>query len=428
MKTGFARREFLKSAGCGLATFPFIGRSDSKVPASERIRVAHVGVGSKGRSHINWFADMPDVDIVAMSDVDATRLANSIDHLAKRKPDAKRAEGYMDFRHILDRKDVDVITYASPDHWHALMAITAFEAGKDVYGEKPLSYSLHEGQRMEQVMRRTKSIFQLGTQIHAGENYHRICEIVQSGALGKIHTVRLWKTGGSPGLGFPANQPPPSNLDWNTWLGPAPWAEYTPVRCHGSFRYFFDYSGGVFGDFWCHIADLLYMALAPSGLSSIDARGEAPTDGIADTPRWIDIDLKYKDLDVFWTTKPPAVPQADKMSIGAHFEGDKGTLTCDYDKRFITINNETVTDLPQVAKTMPRSPGHQRNFLDAVKSRKPPESNLPYARQMALPMHLALTSFRLKRKLIWDSAKEVVVGDAAANYLLGRANRKPFDW
>lgn len=427
MQTNLKRRTFLRNAGSVLASFPFIARA-AQVPASERIRVAHVGVGSKGRTHINWFANMPDIDVVALSDVDSTHLNASLAHLAKIQPKAPPAQGYADFRRILERKDVDVITYASPDHWHALMAISAFEAGKDVYGEKPLSYSLREGQRMEQVMRRTKRVFQLGTQIHAGDNYHRISEIIRSGQLGTIHTVRLWKTGGSPGLGFPANQTPPDHLDWNTWLGPAPLVPYTPARCHGTFRYFFDYSGGVFGDFWCHIADLLYMALEPSGLYSIDARGAIPQDGIADTPRRIDVDFKFKNLNVFWTTDPPAIPHAAKMGIGAHFEGTKGTMTCDYDQRFITINGETVNDLPQVPITLPRSPGHQRNFLDAVKTRATPESNLPYARQMALPMHLALTSFRLKRPLTWDHTKEVVVGDAAANYLLGRVNRKPFDW
>ncbi len=275
-------------------------------------------------------------------------------------------------------------------------------------------------------LQKNNRIFQLGTQIHAGDNFHRVAEIIQSGKLGKIHTVRLWKTGGSPGLGFPPNETPPETLDWEMWLGPAPYAEYTPVRCHGTYRHFFDYSGGVFADFWCHIADIMFMSIHPKGLYSIESRGERPYDGISDTPRWIDVDFKFRDLDVYWTTIPPEVPDSDKMHIGAHFEGTEGSLTCDYNNRLIKIGNEIVNDIPEIPVTIPRSPGHQQNFIDSVKSRQQPESNLVYVREMTIPMHLAVISFRLKRKLEWDSVNETVKGDYAANYLLSRTYRKPW--
>ncbi|MFA7174186.1 MAG: Gfo/Idh/MocA family oxidoreductase [Kiritimatiellia bacterium] len=424
MKQIIGRRSFLQQSGAALLASPLLARSQTKAPPSERIRVAHIGTGNMGKGHIRWFSDFPDAEIVALCDVDSVRLADSAKNLVARKPELK-PEIYTDFRRVFDRKDIDVVTCATPDHWHALIAMMAFESGKDVYGEKPLSYTLREGQLMEQSMLRHKAVFQLGTYIHAGDNYHRVAEIIRSGALGKISTVRLWKTGGTRGLGFPANETPPSTLDWNLWLGPAPYVDYTRVRCHGSFRSFFDYSGGVFADFWCHIADVMFMALQPTGLTTIDARGEIPSDGIADTPNWIDVDFRFKDLDVYWTTKPPQVPGAEGMSIGAHFEGEKGTLTCDYKTCTIRIGKEVLADLPDVPVTMPRSPGHQRNFLDAVKSRGLPESNLPYARKMTLPLHLALASFRLKRKLNWDSVAEKVIGDPAANYLLSRTNRSP---
>jgi hypothetical protein len=167
-------------------------------------------------------------------------------------------------------------------------------------------------------------------------------------------------------------------------------------------------------------------SLNPEGLSSIESRGERPKDGIADAPAWIDVDFRFRDLDVFWTTNPPPVPVAEKMSIGAHFEGDKGTLTCDYNTRIIRIGNESVNDLPEVPRTIPRSTGHQANFIAAVKSRQQPESILLYARKMTIPMHLAIISFRLKRKLNWDSSKEQFIGDNAANYLLFREYRKPW--
>ena len=269
-------------------------------------------------------------------------------------------------------------------------------------------------------------IFQLGTQIHAGDNYHRVVEIIRSGILGKINTVRLWKTGFSPGLGFPDSKKPPESLDWDMWLGVAPYVDYVPERCHKTYRYFLDYSGGVYADFWCHIADVAFWALQPKGLKSVVARGEAP-DGIADAPKWLDADFEFDGLNLFWTTAPPDVPGAAERGIGAYFEGEKGTLICDYETREITIGNETVTDIPEIPVSIVRSPGHQQNFLDAVKSRKQPESNLEYVRKMTLPMHLGLISWRLNRKLNWDAENEICVNDDEANRLLKREYRKKWD-
>ncbi len=419
------RRKFITTGTLGLIGLPFISARPSVAAPSDRVRVAVIGLGSQGRSHMNWFNSLPEVEVAALCDLDRIRLEEARTQLQKINPESK-AEIFSDFRQILERKDIDAVTCATPDHWHALIAIMAFQAGKDVYGEKPLTYSLAEGQAMLRNLEKHNSVFQLGTQIHAGENYHRVTEILQSGKLGKIHTVRLWKTGGSPGLGFPVSQKPPETLDWDMWLGPAPYEEYTPVRCHGTYRHFLDYSGGVFADFWCHIADIMFMSIHPEGLYSIESRGERPDDGIADAPKWIEADFKFKDMDVFWTTTPPEAPGSDKMYIGAHFEGTNGTLTCDYTTRFIKINDEILTDLPDVPVSIPRSPGHQQNFIDAVKSRSNPESNLHYVREMTIPMHLAVISFRLKRKLIWDSLKEEFTGDKAANYLLSRTYRKPW--
>lgn len=419
------RRRFITGTTMGLMGLPLLSSSFRKPAPSDRVRIAVIGLGNQGRGHMLWFNSLPDAEIAALCDVDKTHLEEAGKQLLSVNP-GSRADTYTDFRHILERKDIDAISCATPDHWHALIAMTAFQAGKDVYGEKPLTYTIAEGQAMLRVLETNNSIFQLGTQIHAGENFHRVAEIIQSDILGKIHTVRLWKTGGSPGLGFPPNENPPDTLDWNMWLGPAPYAEYTPVRCHRTYRHFFDYSGGVFADFWCHIADIMFMSIHPKGLFSIESRGERPYDGIADTPKWIDVDFKFRDLDVYWTTVPPSVPGSDKMHIGAHFEGTKGSLTCDYNNRFISIGNETVNDIPEIPLTLPRSPGHQQNFIDAVKSRQQPESNLAYAREMTIPMHLAVISFRLKRKLKWDSAKESFIGDNAADYLLSRTYRKPW--
>jgi predicted dehydrogenase len=419
------RRAFLKKTSLGALGLTLLPSLYGKVVASDRLRIAHIGVGGMGNNHMQWFSALPEVEIVALCDVDEQHLAASLKAMETLQPD-KKVQGYSDFRHILERQDIDAITCATPDHWHAQIASLAFQAGKDVYGEKPLSFDIKEGQIMLKNLEQHGRVFQLGTQIHATDNYHRVVELIQSGAIGKVNTVRLWKTGTPPNLGNPKIQPVPKHLNWDMWLGPAPYVDYMPEKCHLNYRYFFDYSGGIFADFWCHIADVVYWAIQPKGLKHIHARGEK-ADGIADTPKWIDIDYEFEDLKIYWTTTPPAVPGALERGIGAYFEGDKGTLICDYSTREITINGETVTDIPEVAQTLPRSPGHQQDFVNSVKSRALSESNLAYAREMTLPMHLGLISYRLGRKLHWNPETEQFIDDAEANAFLSRTPRKEWD-
>jgi predicted dehydrogenase len=425
MSNSINRRIFLKQGGAAALGLAFLPGWATKVAASDRLRIAIIGVGGMGNNHLKWFAALPEVEVVALCDVDENHLNESLKTLETLQPNLK-AQGYGDFRHILDRKDIDAISCATPDHWHAQIATLAFQAGKDVYGEKPLSYDIREGQCMLKTLKRHDRIFQMGTQIHAGDNYHRVVEIIRSGAIGKVHTVRLWKTGLPPDLGTAKIQAPPPTLNWDMWLGPAPYVDYTPQRCHFTYRYFLDYSGGVFADFWCHIADIVYWSIDPKGLKTIHARGHT-AEGIADAPQWLDVDYEFDDLKIHWTHIPPDVPGAAERHIGAYFEGDKGTLLCDYSTRLITINGITVKDLPEVPVNLQRSPGHQQNFVNAVKSRIQPESNLEYARRLTLPMHLGLISYRLNRKLKWNSKREHFIGDKEANGYLHREYRKKWD-
>jgi predicted dehydrogenase len=396
----------------------------SRIAPSDIVRTAHVGVGGMGTQHLKWFAALPESQIAAICDVDQKHITEAIKLLKEIQPDRKIST-YTDFRKLLERSDIDAISCATPDHWHASIAIKAFEAGKDVYGEKPLSYTDREGQKMLKSQLRNEQIFQLGTQIHAGDNYHRVVEIIQSGKLGNIHTVKLWKTGPPPVFPSLTKESPPASLNWDMWQGPAPSRDYAKERCHFTYRYFMDYSGGVFADFWCHIADVVFWALNPSGLKSIDARGKKSA-GVGDTPEWIDVDYEFEDLNILWTTNPPEVPGVADMSIGAHFIGEKGTLTCNYGSKVIRFAGEELEDIKEVAQSINRSPGHQQNFIDSIKSRRQPQSNLAYARKMTLPMHLGLISWQLERKLQWDDAKEKFVGDSQANKMLKRKARKPW--
>lgn len=421
------RRSFIKESATGLAAFAIIPNYISRKAPSDRVRVAHIGVNGMGQNHINWFAALPEVNTVALCDVDTANLDTASDVLLKANASAK-FDRYTDFRKILERKDIDAISCATPDHWHAQIAIMAFQSGKDVYGEKPLSFSAKEGKRMLKAMNKHNRIFQLGTQIHAGDNYHRVVEIIKSGILGDIHTVRLWKTSDPPVLPLATHQTPPSTLNWDFWQGPAPERPYTKERCHFTYRYFLDYSGGVYQDFWCHIADIVWWSLHPTDLSYISSKGEK-VEGQGDTPKWIDIEYHFKDLKLYWTSTVPNVPNALNGHIGAYFEGKNGTLCCDYSNRIISINGEVMNDVSSVPiGSVPRSPGHQQNFIDSIKSRKQPESNLEYARNMTLPMHAGLISWRLGRPLNWNAKKEKFIKDGEANGLLDRKYRKGWDW
>lgn len=419
------RREFVKKSSLGFLGISVLPSLHTKFRASDRIRIAHIGVGGMGNNHMKWFSEIPEVEIVALCDVDKDHLQKSLKTL-KSLPNEHKADGYEDFRRIIERKDVDAISCATPDHWHAQIAALAFEAGKDVYGEKPLSYDLKEGRMMLSAQQRNKRVFQLGTQIHATDNYHRVVELIKAGTIGKVHTVRLWKTGEPPLIKDTKVKRVPKSLNWDMWLGPAPLVDYIPAKCHFTYRYFMDYSGGMFADFWCHIADVVYWALDPKGLKKIKATGEV-ADGIANTPKWIDVDYEFEDLKILWTSTPPDVPGASERAIGAYFEGEKGTLICDYNTREITIDGEKLKDIDSVIQTIPRSPGHQQNFINAVKSREQPESNLEYARNMTLPMHLGLISWQLKRELSWDSQKEEFVNDEEANKMLFRTPRNKWN-
>ncbi len=419
------RRNFIRQSSLAALGFTLLPGLSGKAAPSDRLRIAHIGLGGMGNSHMNWFANLPEVEIAALCDVDETHLSSTIEKLKTKQPGTK-VEGYSDFRRILDRKDIDAITCATPDHWHAQIAIMAFQAGKDVYGEKPLSFSVREGQKMLKAQKKYNRVFQLGTQIHAGDNYHRVAEIIKSGAIGKVSTVRLWKTGFPPVLGPSQFQDPPKELNWDMWLGPAPYSPYTPERCHFTYRYFLDYSGGVFQDFWCHIADIVWWSLDPQNLRKISAKGEKP-EGVGDAPKWIDVDYEFDDLKIHWTSTPPNVPGAAERGIGAYFEGDKGTLICDYGSREITINGVVMKDILDLPVTIARSPGHQQDFVNAVKNRTQPESSLEYARKMTLPMHLGLISYRLGRELHWNPKKEKFKGDSEANDFLWRPYRKEWD-
>jgi len=320
------------------------------------------------------------------------------------------------------------VMIATPDHWHALPMIQACRAGKDVFVEKPLSYSIGEGRAMMQAAAKYQRITQLGNHIHNDhDNYRRVVELVRSGMLGKINRVFCSMRTQEQGIGKPADCAPPAELDYDFWLGPAPRRPYNPNRSHRSFRYFWDYSGGVFIDFWCHFTDVAYWALdlqAPKSVSA--AGGRWLLDDNAETPDTFEVLYEYPGLILTWTLHPKGRPGYDHMGPSVIFEGSQATLVTNYTQHELYVNGKKEENFTRPPQTIPNSPGHIREFLDSVKSRKATTCNVEYAYRLTKGGLLGNLAFRTGERLYWDDKQERVLGHSRASKLLTRQYRKPW--
>jgi predicted dehydrogenase len=421
------RRTFVQTA-TGLA----VGLSASSYRAlggtspSDRIQVGFIGLGGMGTNRLRQFMQQPDVVAAAVCDLDKNHLNNAVSEVEKKQ--GRKPEAFHDFRKLLERKDIDAVMVATPDHWHALATIRACKAGKDVFVEKPLCYSIGEGRAMLETAHKNQRITQLGNHIHNDyPNYRRVVELVRSGMLGKIDRVYCGLQTRAKPLGKPADCAPPPELDYDFWLGPAPKRPYNPNRSHRSFRYFWDYSGGVFIDFWCHYTDVAYWALdlqAPKSVSA--AGGRWLLDDNAETPETLQVLYEYPDLVLTWTVHPKGRPGYDHMGSCVIFEGTEATLVTNYRTHELYVNGKKQENFKRPPQTIPDSPGHIREFLDAIKSRKRTTCDVEYAYRLTKGGLLGNLAFRTGERLYWDDKRERVTGRSKANNLLTRHFRKPW--
>lgn len=414
-----SRRAFLAASSASLAF--------SQKGPNDQITVGMIGVGNQGTGRLREFLKQPDVRIGAICDVDRSHLDRAVALVEKEK--GYKPEAIPDFRRLLERKEIDAAVIITPDHWHSIPTVQAFEAGKDVFVEKPLSYSLAEGRAMADASLHYKRVSQMGNHIHNDlPTYRRVVEMVRSGKLGKIARVHAWKTSlprrlreGPPTL--------PAGFDYDFWLGPAPKHAYDPLRAHGSFRHFWDYSGGSFIDFWCHISDVAFWAMdwkAPTAISA--SGGRFYVEDRTETPDMLEAVLEFPGALFLFSFRPTPLPGFEHMGhIGCLFEGTEATLVTNYDTYEIWAKGKQVPDFPKPEPSIPDSPGHIREFLDAVKSRKLDTTcNLRYGHQLSKCGLLANISYRTGRKLHWDDNAEQIKGDSQANAYLARQFRKPW--
>ncbi|MBV6430985.1 MAG: Inositol 2-dehydrogenase/D-chiro-inositol 3-dehydrogenase [Bryobacteraceae bacterium] len=426
MQADLSRRSFLAATGSA-AAIAAMPRVSSAAP-SDRIVMGMIGVGTQGTGRLREFLNHDDVRIGAICDVDRRHLDRAVALVEKEK--GYKPQAFDDFRRLLESKEIDAVAIVTPDHWHAIPTVNAFEAGKDVFVEKPLSYSVAEGRAMADASLNHKRVTQMGNHIHnTTGNYRRVVEMVRSGKLGKITRVHLWKT--SPTQNFRVREPAalPEGFNYDFWLGPAPKHAYTPLRSHGTFRQFWDYSGGTFIDFWCHISDVAFWALDLKAPKSIYAAGGrfflTDETEAADTMEAI---LEFPNLLYIYSFRPTPLPGFEHMGhIGCLFEGTEASLVANYEDHEVWVKGKKMADFPKPPQSIPDSPGHIREFLDAIKSRNLETTcNLRYGHHLSKFGLLSNISYRTGRRIEWDEQQERIIGDKQASRYLARTFRKPW--
>jgi predicted dehydrogenase len=417
------RREFLKTAGAALAAPTLIPATalgaGGQPPPSERIRLGIIGVNGMGQGNLANCAQYPDVVVTAICDVSERRLDAA---LARHRATAR---GHRDYRELLARDDVDAVIIAAPPHWHALMAIDAVRAGKDIYLQKPMSLYPDETLAIRNAVRRHGRISQIGTQIHAGANYRRVVEWMRSGRLGPVSVVRTFNVmnQGRAGLGQAPAEAAPADLDWDLWCGPAPRIPFNALLYTDSYHHcsFWDYSGGWTPGMAPHIIDLPVWALelGPPALTQ-STGGRFVVQGDGDAPDTQEVLWQYPGLTLTWMMSCCNSFAFDfgrgsrARRLGVYFHALNGTLFADYNRHEIVPEGDFLADTAPPPPTLAPSPGHEREWLDSIKSRQQPSCSTDYHWKVDLALTLANLSYKLGRAIRFDPKTDRIVGDPEA--------------
>lgn len=422
MKTNkeITRRQFLKNS----ATFTAIGISlplisangQRKISPNEKIQLAIIGCGHRGRAVLKGCTKYQDVALVAACDVWHERVEMvTEEYKATCKP-------YTDYREVLARKDVDAVIIATPPHWHALMAIEACEAGKDFYLEKPMTLYPAESIAVYNAVKKSNVITQIGTQIHSTENYIRVVEYIRSGNLGKIGVARTFNVMNAfpRGVGKSANNKLPDGFNWDMWIGPAPMRQYNSLLVSDAFNHSFwmDYSGGWTPGMAPHIIDLPIWALEldfPIYTSSAGGRYFLDDDG--DVYDHHEVLWQYQNFTLTWMSSLTNSYGFDlhgepvpKRRLGIYFHGTNGTLYANYETYKIVPEGDKMKDATPPQPYLPRPEAHERDWLDGIRERKQPSCSVLYHIKVDLPITLSLLSLKL-RKMIKFNPKTMKIED-----------------
>jgi predicted dehydrogenase len=424
------RRYFISSSAAALAG------------ANDRVTVGLIGCGGRGRYVANFMREAPGVEFAATADVYLPNAEKA------RQWAGSGATAYQDFRRLLERKDIDAVLIATPDHWHAGATVLACEAGKDVYVEKPLAHNVSEGRAMVDAARRYNRIVQAGMQHRSAPHFKEVQRIVQSGQLGRVHFVRVWNyVNMAPrGIGREADSPVPEGLDWNYYLGPAPSVPFNRKRFLSTFRWFRDYSGGYITDFGTHRFDTVHQVMGASAPKTVSAAGgRFYIQDAGDIPDTLQVTYEYPNFILSYESsflsghgmggRTPGMKyygmkgEWDRPNGQAYY-GTNGTLICD------RIGYEIFPDAKPESKAVERmqmntidaTKLHTARFVEAVRTRERPEADVETGHRSTTVPLLGNIAYDTGRKLQWDAAKEEITGDTDATRRLGRDARSEWNW
>lgn len=400
------RREFIRRSALGAAGICLVGcrTAPRKISANEKLNLGIIGVAHQGQY------DMTNVageNIVALCDVDDTYLA-----AAKQK--FPGATIYNDFRRLLDQKDIDAVVIATPDHTHAVATAAALRSGRHVYCEKPLTRTISECRIVTELARKQKLITQIGTQIHAGGNYHQVVELIQQGAIGPVSEVHVWVNATYGGKDLPKATPPvPAGLHYDLWLGPVAARPYHPEYLPASWRNWWAFGGGAIADFGCHFLDLPHWALGLRSPLSVEILDGPPVHPDS-TPPWLVVRYEYpaasgqrSPLRLMWYhggKKPALLPTAlaEKWPSGVLFIGTQGSLLADY-TRHVVLHDANFADYAEPPGINSDFTQHHQDWLRAIKTNRPAASDFAYSGPLTEAALLGNVAFRAGCKIEWDA-------------------------
>jgi predicted dehydrogenase len=438
-KSGLSRREFI---GRGVVAGVGFGLSGSlwglkmakgDAAPSARIRIGCIGLGGQANgAHLPQLLRMDTVAITAVCDVDTKRCAAAADRVEKADHPRPFASGH--YEDVLARNDVDAVLIATPDHWHATIAIHACRAGKDVYVEKPMTHDITEGRLLVNTARELNRVVQLGTQQRAGREFKQAVAIVRSGLLGEIKSTRAWKAARVLDINNPTyvkQRANPADLDWDRWLGPSPARAFDPYRVHYCWRYFWDQGGGLMTDWGVHMIDIIQWAMRSEKPLTVEATGTRAEHSPMEVPYSIDAHYQFPGFTMAWQQgKMEIDPNKQMTDHGIAFIGSEGQCyVCRPDRRFSCLQTfpasiKTAT-IPDEAKVPDRG-SHWDDFLDAVRTRTRPNADVAMGHTSTTTANLGNIAYRIGRKLTWDGDKEQFVGDEEANGYLKHVQRAPY--
>jgi len=437
----YTRRRFLKKAAgvtAGAVGFPYVVSSSAlgkagNVAASERVTVGCVGVGPQGTAVMRNFLAQKDARVVAVCDLKRP-ARDAACNLVNKHYQNDDCATYKDFRELIARDDIDVASVATTDHWHVLVSLAAARAGKDIYLEKPMGLSVAEDQALREACRRYGTVFQFGTQQRSSRNFRFACELARNERIGKLHTINVWSPGSASG-GSPKLVPVPEELDYDMWLGPAPYTPYTEDRCSNKLWWFIsDYALGFIAGWGVHPLDIAIWGGGDKLIYPVEIQGKGvwpDPAGVCDTAMNWNVVLKYDSGVTLNFTGNPFPEEWKKRygrttSHGTAFEGSEGWVHVD--RAGINAHPKELlsAEFGPNEVHLYESSNHVRNMLDCVKSRAETICPIDVAVQSDILCQISDIAIRLEQKLRWDPTKERFVNNETANRRLVRSIRSPW--